>query len=164
MVWQAAMAVTFVTETMKSKAKGEAMLADSKLQREKLKYIRERQSEAYNKNKTEINRSEFVNSVNIEKARLQAESDAKSAFAGSGISGTSVNEIDAEISAEAAKAHNENIRVSEATKGDLFTQQKNMIEDQRFAVDQMPQFDASAEMRNAALSSVSSGMALYRKK
>lgn len=163
MVWQAAMAVTFITETMKSKAKGEAMLADAELQRERLKYIRERQSEAYNKNKTEVNRSEFVNAVNIEKARLQAESDAKASFAGSGISGTSVDELDAEISSEAAKAHNENIRVSEATKSDLFIQQKNTLEDQKFEVDQMPSYDASAEMRNAALSSVSSGLALYRK-
>lgn len=153
MVWGAAaqMGIGIAAGAFKAKAQSKALLADSKLQRKRLEHIRERQSEAFNKNNAAVDRTEMDNALNIEKARLQAESDVSSSMAGSGITGVSVDQISVDVAVDAAEAHNDNERGASDTKGDLFSSRLNSLEDLQFDIDGMPQFNAGEAMTGAIL-------------
>lgn len=160
MVWGAVavMGINAIAGMEKSKQQAKALLADSKLQRIRLEHIRERTSEAYFDNIANVDRTEMDNAFRIEEARLTAQSDLQSATAGSGITGISVDELSVEVAVDAAEAHNDNVRGADETKGDLFKQRLNTLEDLQFDIDGMPQFDAQGAATGAILSGVASGL------
>lgn len=152
----------FATSMMKSKAEAEALLKDSELQRKRLEYNRSKQTNTYDKNLSAVNRAEIENAANIEKARLKAESDLAGEFAGSGIRGTSVDELSAEISTEATIAQNKNKEMSVETQKDLFTTRQAEEEQAMFDAQNMPTFDANLATQQAFLQGASQGLGLYR--
>lgn len=147
---------------MKSKAEAEAMLADAKVQRERLRYLRERQTNAYEKNKASNDRVELENSFKVEQSLLQAQSDLAADFAGTGVSGTSVDEFSTEILAQASEDRASVSRQAGENKAALDYQRTAELKDQQFELDQMPQFDGDSAITQALLTGVSQGLTLRR--
>ncbi len=101
---QAAMAAASMLSSHNQQKKQMAAAAnDAKLQRAKLEQARLRQAGDYAINTQRLREAAQKRDIQIESQRIKAESKIDEAFAGSGISGTSVDELDNEINAEVSK-------------------------------------------------------------
>lgn len=89
-------------------AKMKAQAADAKLQRARLEVARTRTTDAFSTNTSRAIQSSQKRDVAIERSRINAESKIDETFAGSGISGTSVDELDNEIGAAVSNNKYEN--------------------------------------------------------
>jgi len=143
---------------MKAKAAAEAQLADKKLQRKRLNIMRSRQQTSYDKNTSAIDRTELDNALAIEESRLDAQSELSSALAGSGISGSSVGELSAEVSTDAAEAHNDNVRTARETGDELFSDRANTQADLQFELENTASFDSEAALTSAIAGGAATGV------
>lgn len=120
---------SLISANSKRKAQMKAMIADAKLQRARLERARVSAAETYQTNSQRAREGAQEREINIEQSRLQAESKLASAFAGSGISGTSVNEIDDQIDTEVAQNKFQNKKQLDQNLSDQVRQFSNQMND-----------------------------------
>lgn len=100
----AAMAVgSLISSHQQRKAQMQAKVADAKLQRARLERARLRSTEDYVANSQRAREGAQAREIKIEENRLDAESRIDETFAGSGISGTSVSQLENELDAVVEK-------------------------------------------------------------
>lgn len=135
----AAMAVgSLLSSHSQRKAQMKAKAADARLQRARLEKARLRSTEDYVANSQRAREAAQNREIQIESNRLDAEAQVDATFAGSGISGTSVNEIDNELNATVERNKIENRNALEDQLGDLsrnYSQGMNDTADQSAAID-----------------------------
>ncbi len=110
-------------------AQMKAQVADSKLQRAKLESARIRSRDTFSTNTSRMREATQKREIQIEENRVQAESKLDEVFAGSGISGTSVNELDAELDAAVTKNKYENISALDRQLSDAEKSYGDQLED-----------------------------------
>jgi len=116
----AAMAVGSMIQANEARnAQMKAKAADAKLQRAKLERARVRASGDYQTNTQRAREATQKREITIEENRLNAESKVDQTFAGSGISGQSVSEIDNEIEAAVSKNKFENKKALDTQLSDM---------------------------------------------
>jgi len=126
----AAMAIgSLLSGNSQRNAKMKAQAADIKLQRARNETARTRSIDTLSTNTSRMREASQKREIAIEKNRLNAESKFDETFAGSGISGTSVDEIDNEIDAEVAQNKNENLRALDRQLSDTTKSFKDQMED-----------------------------------
>ena len=135
----AAMAVgSLLSSHSQRKAQMRAKIADAKLQRARLEKARMRSTEDYVANSQRAREAAQSREIQIESNRLDAESKISETFAGSGISGQSISEIDNELNATAERNKIENKRALDQQLGDLsrnYTQTMTDTADQAASID-----------------------------
>lgn len=130
MYFAAAMAVgSMLASNSQRNAQMKAKVADAKLQRAKLERARLRTTEDYVANSQRAREAAQQREIQIESNRLDAESKVDTTFAGSGISGQSISEIDAELNASVVKNKIENKVGLEQQLGDISRNYSSNIED-----------------------------------
>ena len=102
--FMAAMAIgSLLSSNSARNAKMKAQAADAKLQLARSKRAKTRATDAFSTNTQRAREATQRREIQIESNRIDAESKIDETFAGSGISGTSVSELDRELSAEVGK-------------------------------------------------------------
>lgn len=115
-----AMAVAAVAGSMSKKKKAqEAAYKDGELKSKILNSARVRNVDDTEENKRRVIRATQARDIQIERDRIRGESKIDETFAGSGISGGSVDELDAELSAAVAQNKYENKRALDSEIGQL---------------------------------------------
>lgn len=129
----AVMATMAVASLMSSNsqrnASMKAQVADSKLQRAKMGLARTRGKEALSTNSQRLKEAAQRREVTIESNRVQAESKIDEVFAGSGISGTSVSELDSELNAAVTKNKYANTQALDTQLSDASKAYGDQLED-----------------------------------
>lgn len=130
MYLMAGMAVaSLISSHQQQKAQTAAMVADAKLQRARLQTARLRATEDYQTNSQRLKQAAQKREMQVEENRVKAGSQFKATFAGSGISGTSMNELDDEINTQAARNKIENRNALDQQLGDLTKNYVNTMND-----------------------------------
>lgn len=111
-------AASLLSSHSKRKAQMKAKAADAKLQRARLEKARMRSTEDYVSNSQRAREAAQGREIQIEDNRIQAESKVAETFAGSGISGQSVSEIDNELNATVEENKIQNKRALDKTLRD----------------------------------------------
>lgn len=106
-----------------------AQAADAELQRAKMRVARTRGAETLATNASRMKQSAQKREIAIETQRVQAESKVDETFAGSGISGTSVNELDAELDAAVTKNKYENLSALDTQLSDADKSYRDSLDD-----------------------------------
>ena len=101
-------AASMLSAHSKKKKEMQAAVNNAKLQRAKLKQARVDQAGDFATNTQRMRQASQKRDIAIEENALRAEAGLESAFAGGGISGTSVDELDSELSASVSKNKFEN--------------------------------------------------------
>ncbi len=122
-------AASLLASHSQRKAQMAAKVADAKLQRARLERARVGATDSYQTNSQRARQATQAREVAIEESRLQAESKLDSTFAGSGISGTSVNELDNELDAQVAKNKIENRQALDAQLSDMTKNYRDTMND-----------------------------------
>lgn len=138
-------AASLLSAHSQRKAEMKAKVADAKLQRARLEKARTRSTEDYVANSQRAREATQNREVQIEENRLDAEANRTSAFAGSGISGTSISEIDAEIETEATRNKMENRKALDQQLSDISKNYTNTMKD---TADQSAAIDTTAVRAN----------------
>ena len=126
----AAMAVaSMLSANSQRNAQMKAKAADAKLQRAKLERARMRATDDFVANTQRAREASQKREVQIESNRIDAESNVDVTFAGSGISGQSINEIDAELNASVVQNKLENKRALGQQLGDMYRNYGQTMED-----------------------------------
>lgn len=128
-VMAAKFAINYASSQLKQAEQLKSMVADAKLQRAGIERNRSRVNTAYSKNMMELNKTMKENHLNSEIARLEAESGMAVGFAGSGLSGTSVEDINSVVLRSVAVDRMNNQEFYTETKEQLNTQYDNTLED-----------------------------------
>ena len=110
-------------------AKMKAQAADAKLQSARNERARTRSTDTFSKNTQRVKEASQRRDIEIESNRIDAESKIEETFAGSGISGTSVSELDRELSADVAKNKVANARALDQQLADTQKSYGEQIED-----------------------------------
>lgn len=134
MIWVAAgMAVaSMLAANNQRNAEMKAAAADAKLQRARMKQARTRLAGDYATNTQRMKEAALSREINLEKSRVDAESKMDQQFAGSGISGTSVNELDNDLNAMVAKSKIDNKRSLDESLTDAARSNLQTAEDMKF--------------------------------
>ena len=120
MWFAAAMAVgSLLSSNSQRNAQMKAKAADAKLQRAKLERARLRSTEDYVENSQRAREAAQQREVQIEENRLDSEAKMAETFAGSGISGQSISELDDELNASVMKNKLENKRALDTELADM---------------------------------------------
>lgn len=119
------------------KAQMKAKAADARLQRARLERARVRSTEDYVANSQRAREATQKREVQIESNRLDAESKIDETFAGSGISGTSVSELDNELNATVQRNKLDNKKALDDQLGDLSRNFSQGMEESAFATEQI---------------------------
>lgn len=128
--FMAAMAIgSLLSSNSARNAKMKAQAADAKLQRARLETARTRSTDTLTSTERFAKKATQQREVQIEENRLDAESKVDEVFAGSGISGTSVNEIDAEIDADVSRSKQANLDVLDQQLSNANKTYSEQIED-----------------------------------
>lgn len=133
-MWLAAgMAVASAMQShSQRKAAMRAKVADAKLQRARLERARQRKTDDYVANSQKAREAAQDREVQIESNRIDAESRVDTTFAGSGISGQSLNDLDAELNASVVKNKIESKRALDDQLGALSRDYSQSMEDSAF--------------------------------
>lgn len=151
----AAMAVASLISANEGRnAQMKAKAADARLQRAKLKRARMRGTESFVENQQRAKEAALKREIQIEENRLNAESKVDTTFAGSGISGQSVNEIDAELNASVSKNKLENKRALDTTLSDAAKTYSDSISDSALQSEQIDTTRTKGNFLNDALGAV----------
>lgn len=134
-------AASLVSAHEQRKAQMKAKVGDAKLQRARLEKARTRASGDYATNSQRAREAAQSREIQIEENRLQAESAIDSTFAGSGIGGTSVNQLDDELEASAAKNKMQNKKALDTQLSDINKNYSNTMND---SSDQAASIDTTA--------------------
>lgn len=130
MALMAAMVVgSLLSSNAQRNAQMKAQAADAKLQRAKLEKARLRQADDYTVNSQRLREATQRREVEIESNRLDAESGFDEAFAGSGITGSTVDQMDAEINAAVVKNKKENLDSLDQQLGDMARNYQQGVDD-----------------------------------
>ena len=95
-------AASMIASKQQNDAQMKAKVADAKLQRQQLKLARIRASDDYQTNMSRAKQAAQGRELSIAENRVDAEARVDATFAGSGISGQSIDEIDSQIESKAA--------------------------------------------------------------
>lgn len=109
-----------------------AKAADAKLQRARLERARKRKTDDYVANSQKAREAAQDREVQIESNRIDAESRIDTTFAASGISGQSLNDLDAELNASVVKNKIESKRALDDQLGALSRDYSQSMEDSAF--------------------------------
>ena len=123
----ASAAVSIYSQSQNAKAQGKEMLREMKLKNKAIEQQMVNNKDAYQANIANIERQKMANDLAIEREKLGANNRLSTDFAGSGISGTSIDEMDAQISADSASAHNRNKFSAANQESQLYMQNKQAI-------------------------------------
>lgn len=108
-------------------------------------------------NKSAISQQKVKNSFLIEENKLEAQDIFAQAFAGSGVSGRSVNLINSDITSEVSKSHNENLRQSTEHKDRFFVGLQRKSQGNIQNIKNLPIFDTSAAEANNSMAALEAG-------
>lgn len=131
MAWfMAAMAVgSLIQSNSQRNAQMKAKAADAKLQRAKLERARLRATEDYEANTQRAREAAQKREIQIESNRIDAESNIDVTFAGSGIGGQSVDDLDAELNASVMANKYENKKQLDIQLSDMAKNYSNTMSD-----------------------------------
>lgn len=133
MYFAAAMAVgSMISANEQRNAQMKAKAADAKLQRAKLERARLRGTEDFVANSQRAREAAQKREIQIEENRIKAESRIDETFAGSGIGGQSISEIDKELESAVMKNKMENKRALDRQLGDLSKDYSDSMSDSAF--------------------------------
>lgn len=138
MIMAAMAAASLLSSHSQRKSQMKAKAADARLQRARLEKARMRSTEDYVSNSQRAREAAQGREVQIEENRLQAESKVDETFAGSGISGQSVSDIDKELNASVEENKIQNKRALDRDLSDMarnYSQGMNDTADQAAAID-----------------------------
>ena len=156
----ASAAVNMYSQSQSAKAQGKDMLKAMKLKNKAIKQQLSNNKDAYQANIANIERQEMANDIAIEKERMGAEDRLSTDFAGSGISGTSIDEMDAQISADSARAHNENRLNAENQESQLYMQRKHDTEGLEAESKNQAQMNWDAAKMNMAMTAIGAAVSV----
>lgn len=105
-----------------------------------------------------IKQQKLKNDVLIEENKLAGQDAFAQAFAGSGVSGRSVDALEAQISSSVAKAHNENQQQATQQKDRQFLGLMRAGQANKQAISDMVSFDAGAEKAANDMATLSAGI------
>lgn len=145
------------------KAQMKAKAADARLQRARLERARVRSTEDYVANSQRAREATQKREVQIESNRLDAESKIDETFAGSGISGTSVSELDNELNATVQRNKLDNKKALDDQLSDLSRNFTQGMEESAFATEQIDTTKVKGNLFNdlsKAASAAQSGASL----
>jgi hypothetical protein len=108
-----------------------------------------------------INRQKMKNDVAIQENKLEAMDLFAQAFAGSGVSGRTVDVLDAEISRGVSEAHNENQSMSDQQKDNQFIGLMREGQANQAAIKNLNLFDAGAAEANQNMAILASGVSTF---
>jgi|TARA_Y100000034_G_scaffold130720_2_gene189857 hypothetical protein len=106
-----------------------AAVQNAKLQRAKLNRARARQAGDFATNAQRAREATQAREIQMEENALKGESSLQEAFAGSGISGTSVSELENELDTQVAKNKVQNKKALDQQLGDMYRQNLQKTED-----------------------------------
>jgi len=109
-------------------------------------------------NNEAIKQQKFKNDVLIEENKLAGQDAFAQAFAGSGVSGRSVDALEAQISSSVSKAHNENQQQATQQKNRQFLGLMRAGQANKQAISDMVSFDAGAEKAANDMATVVAGI------
>lgn len=133
MYFAAAMAVgSLISAHEQRNAQMKAKAADAKLQRAKLERARLRGTEDFVANSQRAREAAQKREIQIEENRITAESKIDTTFAGSGISGQSISELDKELEAAVQKNKFESRKALDTQLGDMTRNYSQSMEDSAF--------------------------------
>lgn len=152
--WVAASAVaSLASSNSKRNAEMAAKAKDVELQRARLEKARVRSTDNLTETARRAREAAQQREIAIESSRIQAESKIEETFAGSGISGTSVDEFDNELNASIAKNKQENLDALSSQIGSAYRDYSDNIEnvnEQAESVDSsVPERDILGEIGTA---------------
>lgn len=104
-----------------------------------------------------INKQKMKNDFNIQQNKLEATDLFAQAFAGSGVSGRTVDVLEAEIARGVSEAHNENYRMSEDQKDGQFLGLMRQSKSNQQAIKDLDLFDASSAEANQNMAMFAAG-------
>lgn len=109
-------------------------------------------------NKESIKQNKFKNDVLIEESKLAAQDAFSQAFAGSGVTGRSVDVLEAQISSDVSKAHTDNQQQATKTQDrqflGLMRQSQSNVQD----INNMVSFDSGAAKASQDMAMWSAGI------
>ena len=151
----AAMAVaSLASASSQRNASMKAQAADVRLQRAKMESARTRGKESLVENSSRMREAAQKREIAIESSRVQAESKIDETFAGSGISGASVGELDAEIDAAVTKNKYENMNALDTQLADANKSYGDQLSDINLNANNInttaPKNDTFGNLMNAA--------------
>ena len=164
-LFMAAMAVgSLLSANSARNSQMKAQAADVKLQRARLQSARTRGKDTLSTNTSRMRKATQKREIAIESNRVQAESKFDETFAGSGISGASVNELDREINSSVEKNKYENIQALDDQLSDANKSYGDQLEDinsQSKGINTTaPRQDVLGDLTNAASTAASFGSAV----
>ena len=137
--------------TEKAVRRGEAMRLDQKERHEKILKQMDYETQNLGNNFNKTKAMEIKNAMRIESNKLEAEDAMSRSMAGSGLSGTTLNEIDAQISTKVAESHQQNKAQSRATSRESYLGLRRSFNESKAIVDNEVIFNGTLETNNAAL-------------
>ena len=141
-------AMSYMQSSMASAEKAKLMLENKRLAREaRINAINNIDNDYY-KNRANIEQTQLKNDFAIESAKLEANDNLKRSMAGSGISGTTIDEMDAQIASDTASAHVENKYDAKRSSDKLYADRKVSTQNAFNAEKSVPTFNAEAEQMN----------------
>ena len=146
------------TSGLEAKAKFEADIAQSKVRQTQRRIAFNRDAEAFQTNIAIRNRQQTADLFNLQTAAAMAEDEAVMAGAGSGLTGSSISALNADISRSVAM---DQIAIERAAKGDIDAarhelRQRN--ENRVIEASQEKMFDHSKDIQTTFLKGVGSGL------
>lgn len=155
-----AMAISMYSAAQASKARAEEEMANNIARTEQRKLQFNREQQAYLSNIIATKKQETSDVYNINIAAAEAQDQLDMARAGSGLSGSSINELDDEVlravSADKVSAH----RTSLMTQDQLDTQRISANENRQLEANQTrTSIDPQRDIANAAIGSLGQGLA-----
>lgn len=156
-------AASMLSANSKQKAAMKAAVEDAKLQRAKLERARTRQAGDFATNTQRAREAAQRREIQIESQRVAADSKIEETFAGSGISGTSVDELDNEINAQVDKNKQESRKALDQNLADQQRADRNFGEDtavQATNIGAAPEGGGVMEQLQAGASGFATGAAL----
>jgi hypothetical protein len=109
-------------------------------------------------NEVSLKQQRFKNDVLIEENKLEAQDAFSQAFAGSGVSGRSVDALEAQISGDVAKAHNENKEATSQQQDRQFLGLMRTGQSNTQAIKDMVSFDFGAAKAANDMATLSAGI------
>lgn len=109
-------------------------------------------------NKESIKQQKFKNDVLIEENKLAAQDAFSQAFAGSGVTGRSVDALQAQITSDVSKAHNDNQQQATKQQDRQFLGLMRSSQAIKQNINDMVSFDAGAEKAANDMATLSAGI------
>lgn len=168
MVFAGAAAMAVVSGLAQAAAKAQQGVIEAKRvkaqNKARIKQIRNQMdlsSQNLYNNEIAIDKQRKMNDIAIEENKLEAQDAFTQAFAGSGVSGRTVDLVEANMKNDVAKAHNENANLAKDTKDREFLGLMRQSQASIAGVKDLDNFDFGASNANSTMAGLSAGFQTF---